>query len=277
MRGRNYFTEEELLRLRQLLVLISHTPEPNRKGLMKEVRGLGFYSKEDFGILSPKPADLDMLVKTGEIKVMKGNIRTTVSSSNLENANHPEEEGLILRTRNKLESISEEYKPQRVRTLFIAEAPPENLSDYFYLDDVKTKDYLFLGIMSILYPHLEKEYIEEKRPTELKQKLLKRFQKEGFFLMYLSPVPKAMLPDKDAEEYKNDLLKRIDKLEKTRNMNIVIIRAKVFDMLYYPLTKRGYKVCRERIPYPSSGRQKEFVEGMRRIFSPLYALLNHTN
>jgi hypothetical protein len=44
------------------------------------------------------------------------------------------------------------YKPANTRVLFIAEAPPNEESRYFYFDRVFEQDWLWLGLMKGLYP-----------------------------------------------------------------------------------------------------------------------------
>ena len=49
-------------------------------------------------------------------------------------------------------SARNRYRPNEIRVLIIAEAPPCALDRFFYFEDVKKQDSLFLEIMGILYP-----------------------------------------------------------------------------------------------------------------------------
>ena len=56
-------------------------------------------------------------------------------------------------TENIAERINEarqKYKPEHVNLLFIAEAPPSSLDRFFYYEDVKEKDFLFVELSKVL-------------------------------------------------------------------------------------------------------------------------------
>src|SRR5688500_12477029 len=84
----------------------------------------------------------------------------------------------------------EKYRPSRIKTLLIAEAPPDNLNRFFYFEDVKQQDSLFLEIMGVIFPILKKNYIASGRDRSLKTNLLRRFQAEGLWLIDLCEIPK---------------------------------------------------------------------------------------
>ena len=50
----------------------------------------------------------------------------------------------------QINSAREKYKPERIKLLFIAEAPPEQTERFFYYEKVKDNDWLFLGIVKVL-------------------------------------------------------------------------------------------------------------------------------
>jgi hypothetical protein len=51
------------------------------------------------------------------------------------------------------EALRQRYKPEVIRFLFIAEAPPHIESGrFFYLTEMQTHDALFLETMRVLYP-----------------------------------------------------------------------------------------------------------------------------
>jgi hypothetical protein len=57
------------------------------------------------------------------------------------------------------------YKPSHIRVLPIAEAPPCALERFFYFEDVKKQDSLFLEIMGILYPREKDNYLKSGRDS----------------------------------------------------------------------------------------------------------------
>src|ERR1700710_2398777 len=85
------------------------------------------------------------------------------------------------------------FKPRQITTLMIAEGPPNNLDRYFYFEDVKTHDSLFLEIMGVLYPEQKKRYLASGRDVMLKEALLENFQEDGYWLLDLAEVPCGLL------------------------------------------------------------------------------------
>ena len=157
--------------------------------------------------------------------------------------------GLYAAARNK-------YKPSHIKILLIAEAPPNNPDRFFYYEDVKSHDSLFLEIMGILYPDLKKRYLAKGRDTELKIELLENFKEDGYWLMNLSELPMGLF-DVAPESLLPSLLKRLEKnIEKTTP--IILIKAAFFDMAYRVLVDSGYNVINERLPFPGSGQQGIF-------------------
>ena len=45
----------------------------------------------------------------------------------------------------QLETARNKYKPEKIKTLVVGEAPPDSIDRFFYYEDVKKADYLFLG------------------------------------------------------------------------------------------------------------------------------------
>lgn len=126
------------------------------------------------------------------------------------------------------------YKPTRLRCLFIAEAPPTD-DRYFYFDDVQTADWLFLGVMKVLFPDESASYT--RRPDQ-KRSLLKRFQDAGYWLLDavddpLVGAPAAGLPLAHHLRQQSDLIRRLGQLmavgSLSRRVPIVLIKATVYD------------------------------------------------
>lgn len=148
------------------------------------------------------------------------------------------------------------YKPASIRILLIAEAPPSALDRYFYFEDVKKQDSLFLEIMGVLYPELKKRYLASGRDTLLKIELLQTFQSDGFWLMNLSELPfdlTADTPESCVPSLLSRLKKHIDK-----KTPVLLIKSTLHDLCYPILLEHGYTVSRERMPFPGSGQQRVF-------------------
>ena len=103
------------------------------------------------------------------------------------------------------------YKPSHISTLLIAEAPPCSLDRYFYFEDVKKQDSLFLEIMGVLYPDKKQRYLKSGRRTEDKMDLLEMFKEDGYLLLDLYEVPDDVFTSSNEACIEN-LLKRFEKL-----------------------------------------------------------------
>lgn len=103
--------------------------------------------------------------------------------------------------------------------MLVAEAPPDSLERFFYFEDVKQHDYLFLGVAQAMYPDLKDKFLTSKRNMEIKKSILERFKSDGFFLLDLSDLPLSLL--KESLESQLPSLKK--KIEKVANKQTKII------------------------------------------------------
>ncbi|OKH80003.1 hypothetical protein EB75_21675 [Mycobacterium sp. ST-F2] len=141
---------------------------------------------------------------------------------------------------------AKQYQPSRVRLLLVAQAPPDADDRYFYFVDVAQHDSLFRAVARAILPQVE--------PTRTnKASLLAQLRDRGIFLIDLKPDP---VDGSDLSPYVPALLDRIAELEPER---IILIKADVFRVAYPALAAAGLPVSQMRIPFPSSGRQKEFA------------------
>lgn len=150
------------------------------------------------------------------------------------------------------------FKPAQVRILLIAEAPPDCLNRYFYFEDVKKQDSLFLEIMGVLYPEQKQRYLSSGRDTILKRELLESFREDGYWLVNLSEIPCSLLDD-SLESCIPLLLQRLKK-QIDKKTPVILIKSNVYDTCYHPLVSNGYNVHSERMPFPGSGQQRVFRE-----------------
>ena len=181
----------------------------------------------------------------------------SVTKPNKEVKLNKEGEEAIKIIKKDLRNARNKYKPSNIKCLLIAEAPPNSLDRFFYYDDVREHDWLFLGVTEVLYPDLKKNYLDLKRPKSLKKKILKEFRIEGYYLMDLLEIP----IDLYTEPLYNaipDLIHRIKNLIEL-NTPIILIKTPVFDIVYSRLIDAKFKkVSSIRIPFPVQGGQKEF-------------------
>lgn len=147
------------------------------------------------------------------------------------------------------------YRPDRIDLLLVAEAPPSKEDRYFYFEDVHSHDWLFVGVAEVL--------LGKKPDRKTKANVLEDLKGRGVFLVDLKLEPIDGSPLSDCVR---DLVERCKALAPRR---IVLIKATVYDVAYRALRSAGLPVVDKRIPFPSTGRQKEF----KREFSE--ALVEH--
>lgn len=151
--------------------------------------------------------------------------------------------------RSRRERAAEEFKPERVDLLLVAEAPPSALDRYFYFSDVREQDSLFRYVC---------RGILGREPTrEAKADLLAEVRERRVFLIDLQEDPRDGTP---LAEFVPRLVERCRALDPDW---IILIKATVFDAAYDALDKAGLSVSSVRVPFPGSGRQKEFEEAFK--------------
>ena len=170
-----------------------------------------------------------------------------------------------LEARVRRKEARERYKPDPVRCLVIAEAPPSE-DRYFYFEDVPSADWLFLGVMKALFPLEFAGYTPDRSPKR-KRTLLRRFQAGGYWLLDAIEDPLEDAPKGGPSlvrfiQERSDLLDRLGKLKSGAGLRshvpLILIKTTVYDGLQPPLKRAGYRVIDKRIPFPASGQQKVF-------------------
>jgi hypothetical protein len=153
--------------------------------------------------------------------------------------------------RRRREEAAAKYRPDRVRLLLVAEAPPAALDRYFYFEDVTGHDALFRHVVRALLG------LEPARAA--KGDLLQALTERGVFLMDLKPDPKVGAEPLGG--FVEDLVARAVAL---RPRHVITIKANVCALTQEPLRAAGLAVSEERIPFPSSGHQQRFLATMGR-------------
>ncbi|MDD4803278.1 MAG: hypothetical protein PHF24_10150 [Syntrophomonas sp.] len=153
----------------------------------------------------------------------------------------------------------EKYKPEKIKYLLIAEAPPDAIERFFYFENVKTKDYLFLGIMEVLDKNLKEKYLESKRDPIIKKSMLEIFRNNGFFLVDLLEQPSQHYNNLN-QARKNAVPDMIDRLNKiiTKETPIILIKVTVYDKSFRRLQEAGYNVINARIEFPAQNHPIQF-------------------
>ena len=161
---------------------------------------------------------------------------------------------------DKVTIAREKYRPEFIKLMFIAEAPPCSDDRFFYFDDVKKGDSLFLHVIRAVFPDLESW--ETKQIRAKKEELLYRFKEAGYFLedSASESIPKGTTTrnkERILAESQQDLISRIEPYKK--HSRFVLLSAIVFKINFLPLKEAGFNILNElAIPFPGSGQQNKF-------------------
>jgi hypothetical protein len=134
------------------------------------------------------------------------------------------------------------YRPEQVKCLLVAEAPPTAPDRYFYFEDVREQDSLFRYVAQVV---LGAKPTRENKPAALRAIRdlidLSEGPKNGVKLRSLVP----------------GLVQRVAEIGPVR---IILIKTNVFDLAYPALRAVHLPVVDARIPFPGQGWQSRFVE-----------------
>lgn len=155
---------------------------------------------------------------------------------------------------SKLEKARLKYKPEIIKLLLIAEAAPDSFERFFYYENVKEKDFLFLAISEYFYPTLKENYLSSKRNEKIKEEILKNFQKDGIYLIDLYDLPISVNYQTEDEAVKKTL--ETVKSLVNEETKIITIKANVYNSLFRKL--KAYNHFDVKIPFPSSGQKRNF-------------------
>jgi hypothetical protein len=256
VRGRSTFTQREAAELRRLIAQKQTADRERQKTLRTRMRTIGFYIT-DFVTKQRgfTASDFDDLVARGVI-VVRDNDETRPPAFRAPRSRHSRPRSLEYsveereQARVRREQAAQEYEPERVDLLLVAEAPPTAPDRYFYLPDVREQDSLFRYVCRALLG---------RDPTRTgKTELLAELRNLGVFLIDLQQEPRD---GTQLSKLVPDLVGRCKSLDPGW---IVLIKATVFDAAHAALAEAGLPVSRVRVPFPGSGQQRRFLEAFDR-------------
>ncbi len=170
------------------------------------------------------------------------------------------------------EKAIREYQPEIIRYLLVAETPPKsNSKRFFYFENVDEQDSLFLETMKCLYPN-DTRNVETKTIRANKSSFLRRFQKDGFYLIDSLDTPfeeKYSSKKKEAllRAGQKELLTKITKLC-SKKTKVILIAAPVYNANYSFLIENDINVINKSlVDFPGSGGQKKFQEKFRLLIT----------
>jgi hypothetical protein len=191
--------------------------------------------------------------KTTKHQTFESNFNELIKNTISQNANLND----ILQLGKQLQDARIKYKPEHIKYLLVAQAPPDNLERFFYYENVHEHDYLFLGVIKAIYPTLKDNFLMSGRSSAVKKLILKKFQTDGFYLMDLSEFPLSKMTG-NLESQVPLLIQRI-KAVIDKKTKIILIKTDVYDISFGLLCEAGFEnVINCKIPFPAQGGQVKF-------------------
>jgi len=158
-------------------------------------------------------------------------------------------------------ALSERFRPNRFRLIFIAESPPVG-DKYFYNPDGEITEPLFAAMMKCVLDLKPEDKLEG----------LQKFQEKGYYLLdaTYTPVNKGFKRKKRNQIILNDydsLKAELLRIDSNKSIPVILIKKNICELLKPILRGDGFKVLNreEIIPFPSHGWQKVFCERIKKI------------
>ena len=178
---------------------------------------------------------------------------------------------------NSYEKLRQQYRPDNIDVLLIAESPPPSAeaqgSRHFYRSQTPRRDdRLFLNTIKAVFS--ETEGIADTELEETKEHWLQRFKDEGFYMieaLETSLQHKVTKPQRQ-EKIKQALPRLIERVGELASpaTGIVLIKSNVFDVAAEPLREAGFNVLNTGlVDYPGFYNQKAYREKLRGLVEGL--------
>ncbi len=88
MKGKSVFTEAEINKLRELIKIRNRTNSSQQKAMRGKMRAIGFYGKDDWGIVDLQISDLEDLIKDRKIKIADSKATLLNKDNEIQNIRH---------------------------------------------------------------------------------------------------------------------------------------------------------------------------------------------
>lgn len=175
------------------------------------------------------------------------------------------------------EDTREQYRPDHIKLLFIAESPPppsdiQSSRQFYYTDRIRKDDRLFTNTIKALYP--ETAETPEIDLEKEKREWLLRLQKDSFYMI------EALEESQEHEVTKNErqekiranlprLIERVRKLA-SQDTGIVLIKSNVFDVAAESLKEAGFRVLNtDLVDYPGRFNQRDYREKLAKLINAI--------
>ena len=171
------------------------------------------------------------------------------------------------------DSIRQQYRPNKIKVLLIAESPPPEASKassrHFYRSEkVRRDDRLFTNTIKALYSEAADKTEGQLEPD--KETWLRRFQTDGYYMIEALEESQVHEVTKDQRQDRIGaslprLLKRVRELA-GKDTKIILIKSNVFEVAAEPLRQAGFTVLNTGLlDYPGRFNQRAYREKLARM------------
>ena len=172
--------------------------------------------------------------------------------------------------RPTIERARTKYRPKTIHWLLIAEAPPAAADRFFYFEDVRRGDLLFLETVRALFEEAKNAQPQQIRDSKIRY--LAAFKREGFYLIDVcdKPIERSKTKGSQIRAAAKHLASKLDDLRVdgylSGDTKIVLVSKTVHDYCYTLLHDAGFNVVNsEFLPFPSNGHQKKYRKNLASI------------
>lgn len=170
------------------------------------------------------------------------------------------------------DEIRQQFRPERIKVLLIAESPPpadQPGSRHFYrTDKMREGDRLFTNTVKALYPETADR--AESEIQAKKEGWLRRLQADGMYMIEaLEKSVRQVVKKKERQSRIKEALPRL--IERVNELadddtKIILIKSNVFDVAAEPLRKAGFNILNtELVDYPGRFNQRAYREKLTKL------------
>ena len=168
--------------------------------------------------------------------------------------------------RSQYAKAAAKYKPRQVQVLFIAESPPTAIDRYFYFENSKRGDWLWIALMRGLF---NGEFNDTKSERLRKPYWLAKFRDSGCFLIDAIQEPTSAQNRKRVALIRSRVSAILAEVQALAPQQIVLIKNSVHSVLFRVLGDAGWNMVNEKaLPFPASGRQRHFQDLFAKLSIP---------
>jgi hypothetical protein len=171
------------------------------------------------------------------------------------------------------ETVRQQYRPQHITFLLIAESPPpaphiQSSRQFYYADRIRKDDRLFTNTIRALYP--QSADTSEADLEAAKEQWLRRFQADGWYM--IEALEESQVHEVTKKQRQQRIAESIPRLvERVRTLaepdtKLILIKSNVFERAAGPLREAGFTVLNsELLDYPGHFNQRAYREKLARL------------